>query len=182
MKKEYNLPIETERLIIRKWREEDFQSYNFLCQESIRGHFFDGWAMEEDDAKNFFHWQLSKYENMDPIGDIIGLAIIEKSTGKIVGHGGIGKHDDVDETEIFYGIVKAYRGKGYATEASRGITSWALDTFSIPYIIGTVGLDNIESQKVLERSGYNFIEEQNHNVSVLEKSFDFKYYRCYGSK
>jgi len=135
--------------------------------------------MEESAAKNFFGWQLSKYENMDPVEDVIGLAIIEKSTGQVIGHGGIGKHDDVDETEVFYGLIKSSRKNGYGTEVSKAITKWALDSFEIPYIIGTVEVENIGSQKVLERSGYSYVEDQVHNVSVLGKSLDFKYYRCY---
>ena len=93
--------------------------------------------MEEKDAKGFFSWQLSKYEKMDPIEDVIGLAIEERETGQIIGHGGIGKHDELDETAIFYGIVRASRRQGYATEASRVITKWALKTFPIPHISGT---------------------------------------------
>ena len=74
---------------------------------------------------------------MDPIEDVIGLATEERETGKIIGHGGIGKHDELDETAILYGIVRASREQGYATEASRVITKWALKTFPIPHISGT---------------------------------------------
>jgi len=102
----------TEHLIIRKWDETQFDRYYFLSQESASGAFFDAWTTEEKDAKGFFSWQLSKYEKMDPIEDVIGLAIEERETGQIIGHGGIGKHDGLDETAIFYGIVRASRRQG----------------------------------------------------------------------
>lgn len=35
------------------------------------------------------------------------------------------------------------------------ITAWALENYKIPYLIGTVGVDNIKSQKVLNAAAIN---------------------------
>jgi len=179
MNKNIEVILETERLLIRKWEPEDFKQYNFLCQESMSGNFFEGWAMDKEKAKGFFEWQLSKYMKMDPKNDAIGLAIEEKETGQIIGHAGIGKHDDLDETELFYGIIKSKRGNGFAIEAARIITDWASNTFELPYIIGTIEENNIPSQKVLERCGYQLFDKKQLKVIVLDQIDSFLYYRYY---
>jgi hypothetical protein len=51
----------------------------------------------------------------------------------------------------------------------------------IPYIIGTAAVDNIPSQKVLERCGYEFVNEQTLLVHIENKKYAFKYYRRYAA-
>jgi len=138
----------------------------------------EGWKTQKENIQGFLDWHISKYDTMDVIHDIVCLGVFDKQSGEILGSAGIGKHDELHETEIFYGFTMEARGKGYATETAHAITSWAFETFDLPYIIGTAAVDNPASQRVLEKCGYTFINEQTLNVRILNTSCRFKYYRC----
>lgn len=92
---------------------------------------------------------------------------------------GVGYHDDLHESEIFYHLLPEYQGYGFATEAAKEVTKWALDNYNIEYLIGTVAIDNFKSQYVLERCGYQFVEVHSLLVHVTNERYDFKYYRYY---
>lgn len=65
-----------------------------------------------------------------------------------------GAPDAGGTVEIGYGIDKAYRRRGYATEAVGGIVSWALAQDGVRYITAQTGPDNTISQKVLLENGF----------------------------
>jgi RimJ/RimL family protein N-acetyltransferase len=133
-------------------------------------------------AKEFLNWLISQYKNMDIVNDLISLGIFDKKTGELFGTIGAGKHDDLHEPEIFYKLLTEHRGFGYATEAVKAVTKWVSENYKIPYLIGTVGIDNIKSQKVLERCNYQYIEDRTLLVHVEGKQYNFKYYRFYFDK
>ena len=174
-----DLPIETPRLFLSLWGEEDFEAYWNLCRESAQGNFFEGWAMTREKARNFFRWQRAKYEKMDPVGDIVGLAVMEKESRALIGHASVGRHDLHRETEISYGLLPPFRQKGYATEVCHALTSWAFHHFPLPYIIGTAPVDNTASCRVLEKCGFQFIRNEIETVPVLGRQILFACYRKY---
>ena len=166
--------LETERLIIRKFNENDLNEFETLLDipEVI------GWQMQKNRAKDFLQWHISNYNKMDIISGIICFGIFDKCN-KILGAVGAGKHDDLNETEIFYNLLPLERGNGFATEAVKKITEWAMENYEIPYIIGTIGVENLKSQKILERCGYEYINEQTLLVHITNEKYKFKYYRYY---
>jgi RimJ/RimL family protein N-acetyltransferase len=169
--------FETKRLIIRKFQEDDLVKFKTLLDipEVI------GWQMQKNRTKDFLQWQISNYDKMDIVNGILCFGIFNKSN-KILGAVGAGKHDDLNETEIFYNLLPFERGKGYATEAVNKVTEWAVENYKIPYIIGTTEIENINSQKVLERCGYEYINEQILLVHITNEKYKFKYYRYYKKK
>jgi len=173
--KKYNLPIVTERLCIRPFIQEDFEKFKSLMEIPE----LTGWAMQKDQAKGFFNWHICNNEKMDVINGTVCFGLFDKVTDEILGNVGIGCHDDLKETEIFYALTVEVRGKGYGKEAVAAVSKWFFQNFDIPYLIGTVGVNNIPSQKILEKSGYQFINEQILKVHVLEESERFRYYRCF---
>ena len=130
-------------------------------------------------AKQFLEWLISQYANMDIVNDLISLGVFDKRTGALLGTVGAGKHDDLHEPEIFYELLAENRGYGYATEAANALTKWVFENYTIPYLIGTCAVDNVKSKNVLERCGYQFIDERTLLVHVEGKQYDFKYYRYY---
>ena len=110
------------------------------------------------------------------------LGMFDKKTGELLGTVGVGKHDDLHEPEIFYQLRPEFRGHGYVTEAVKAVTKWALENYEIPYLIGTVEVSNMKSQKVLERCSYQFIDERTLLVHAEGIQYRFKYYRFYPAK
>jgi RimJ/RimL family protein N-acetyltransferase len=119
---------------------------------------------------------------MDIVNDLICLGIFDKDNRALYGTAGAGKHDDLHEPEIFYMLLPEARGNGYATEAVKAITDWVFENYKIPYLIATAAVDNLPSQKVLERCGYQFVDNRTLLVHVEGNRYDFKYYRFYPAK
>ncbi len=163
------MTISTERLLIRELCESDYPEFEQTLNEVQKSCFGSG--------KEFLRWLISQYPGMDIINGCISFGMFEKQTQKLVGTVGAGKHDDLHEPEIFYDLPPAYRGYGFATEAVKAVTKRALENYGIPYIIGTVGVDNVKSQHVVERCGYQLVDIRFLLVHVTNERYDFKYYR-----
>ena len=167
------MKIETDRLIIRPFKKDDLPDFKKLLdiQEVT------GWTMQKNRAEEFLDWHIERYSQMDIMSSVVCFGIFDKETRQIIGSVGVGEHDDLQETELFYSLLSEARGKGYATEAAKAVTDWVFVNYEIPYIIGTTVVDNIKSQHVLERCGYKFVENKTLLVHIENKSYDFKYYR-----
>ncbi|MFD0471346.1 GNAT family N-acetyltransferase [Nonomuraea thailandensis] len=59
-------------------------------------------------------------------------------------------------TEVGYGVHPLYRSRGFATEAVRGLTAWALDTMGLRRIDLTARLDNLASLRVAAKAGFTW--------------------------
>lgn len=62
--------------------------------------------------------------------------------------------DDDGVVEIGYGLKEEYRHHGYMTEAVIAITEWALSQDGVKQVEAETDAENIDSQKVLFRSGF----------------------------
>ncbi|QXJ20652.1 GNAT family N-acetyltransferase [Actinomadura graeca] len=73
--------------------------------------------------------------------------------------GGLGFHGDADENgtvTIGYGLVPSARGKGYATEALRGLLAFARAR-GISAVEGDTDHGNVASQRVMTAAGMEFV-------------------------
>ncbi|MEU5363258.1 GNAT family N-acetyltransferase [Streptomyces sp. NPDC005925] len=79
--------------------------------------------------------------------------------------GALGFHgapDEAGRVEIGYDLVEPARGHGYMTEAVRALSAWALAQDAVRVISAQVGVGNLPSQHVLERSGFRRLTEEEH--------------------
>lgn len=175
------LPILTERLRIRKLTSEDFDNIYSLCLQSKTNDWPSGWNMSMEEASSFLDWQINKYERFDVISDMVPFAIELLEDSTFVGHCHVSCIDELNETEVAYGISKQHRGNGYATEAAVSLTKWALETFNLPYVVATISEDNIASLKVIEKAGFSYCgmkELKNYS----EERREFIYFRFYNGE
>lgn len=164
----------TERLIIRDLCEADYPEFERILND-VQKSCFEG-------GKGFLNWVISQYSTMDITNGLLSFGIFERQTEKFIGTIGVGDHDDLHEPEIFYHLLPEHQGYGFTTEAAKEITRWALENYHIEYLIGTAAIDNVQSQHVLERCGYQFVEVRSLLVHVTNERYDFKYYRYYKMK
>lgn len=61
--------------------------------------------------------------------------------------------DEFGAVEIGYGLIAAYRGQGYATEAARALIDWAFARPAVRRATAECLRDNTPSIRVLERIG-----------------------------
>ena len=57
------------------------------------------------------------------------------------------------QTEIGYALGKTYWGKGIATELSKALVDYCLTSMDAKEIVAITDLDNIASQRVLQKAG-----------------------------
>jgi RimJ/RimL family protein N-acetyltransferase len=85
----------------------------------------------------------------------VHLAIVEKTSGEIVGSIGLRDTDWVaGRTEIGYGVHAGRRGRGYAIVAARAVGRWALTDGGMRRVQLRTRLDNVASLRVAEKAGY----------------------------
>ena len=151
--------FETERLIIRRFREEDAQAlYENHADDEVRKWFpNECYADLEEalDAIRFFAGCVDKGQ----LPFVLGVEL--KQTGELIGDTGVSAVEGKpDETEIGYCIGQKYRGKGYAAELLDAVSAYISSRFGVRRIFGRVVHGNDASAKVLEKSGYQFVKEE----------------------
>ncbi|MEU6374573.1 GNAT family N-acetyltransferase [Streptomyces sp. NPDC046909] len=82
--------------------------------------------------------------------------------------GGMGFHGPPDEegrVEIGYDLVEGARGRGYATEALRALSEWALARNDVRTLFATIDAGNVRSQGVVTRAGFRKVSEDEEGLA-----------------
>jgi RimJ/RimL family protein N-acetyltransferase len=74
-----------------------------------------------------------------------------------VGH--VGLSPLRESVEVGYAIEEQRQGKGLASRAVVAMSEWGLRRFELTHILGIVAADNLASWRVLERAGYELVQE-----------------------
>lgn len=83
-------------------------------------------------------------------------AVVARDTNTIVGVVLIAPLEDGPEIEIGYMLGKPHWGLGYGTEICTAGIAWAFANLPIDHLVGVVFPENVQSQKVLVKSGMTF--------------------------
>lgn len=138
---------QSERLLFRKLEEADFTTWlQFFKDPSSTRHWQSGITDPGTNCRLWFDKIYYRYAN-----DLGGMnVLIEKATGAFVGQCGllIQTVDGMEELEIGYSIMPAFRNKGYAAEAAAKCKEYAFANNFRDSLISIISIDNIESQKV----------------------------------
>jgi RimJ/RimL family protein N-acetyltransferase len=86
------------------------------------------------DVGKAYHWAIERLEDKQVIGMVIARIVGEK-------------------WELGFVLARAYWGKGYMTEAVRGLVAWALKQKEIYRVWAVCDTDNVASARVMEKAG-----------------------------
>ncbi|MGB3722756.1 MAG: GNAT family N-acetyltransferase [Pacificimonas sp.] len=144
--------IETERLILREWREEDRAPFAALNADP--------------DVMASLGPVMTRRESDALVDDLIGRAsekghsfmpLIRKNDGAFLGFNGICtatvRQSFDGLPEIGWRLNRESWGKGYATEAARGALEWAWAELGAAHVISITSVNNTRSRAVMERIG-----------------------------
>ena len=142
--------LETQRLILREWRREDFEPFSeIMADPEVSRHLPGGAPMTRRDSWLFVAgsigvWTLRGY----------GTWVVEtKSDGALLGRVGLINPDGWPGLEVGWTIARPYWGRGYATEAARASLSYAFLTQPVDEVISTIHPENAASQAVARKIG-----------------------------
>lgn len=143
--------LQTERLILRMWREQDFDAYAAMSADPRVMQFLvpDGKPMSRPEAWRSFavqigHWQLRGFGM---------FAVIERTTEELVGRIGPWQPEGWPDFEIGWSLRSEYWGKGYAVEAATACIRYAFTVLNRDHLISVIDPDNTRSIRVAERVG-----------------------------
>jgi RimJ/RimL family protein N-acetyltransferase len=94
------------------------------------------------------------------LGDFGSYQIVRREDGLVIGDIGFhGPPDSHGAVTVGYGLAPEARGHGYATESLVGLAEWALAQPEVKVVNADANLDNVASQRVMERAGMRFVNE-----------------------
>ncbi|MEY8382479.1 GNAT family N-acetyltransferase [Christensenellaceae bacterium 44-20] len=142
--------LQTERLCLRKWQQEDFADLAEMLQDPQVMYAYEH-GFSDADVQEWMERQWRRYREHG-----FGLwAVVEKQSGDIVGQAGLTiQHcEGQDILEIGYHLKRKHWKKGYAAEAAKGCMQYAFEVLGAPAVYSVIKSDNLASQKVAERMG-----------------------------
>ena len=118
--------LETDRLILRMFRDSDFEAYAEMCGDEEVMKYLGGSAMTRMEAWRSMatvlgHWRLRGF----------GLwAVEEREHGIVVGRVGCWRPEGWPGLEVAWTLRRAFWGRGYATEAAKAAFESRSPTFA----------------------------------------------------
>jgi RimJ/RimL family protein N-acetyltransferase len=144
--------IESERLILRRFRDSDlvpFVAYR-IDPEVARYQSWD--SFDEREARVFIREMESAQPGMP--GEWFQFAVESKETGGLVGDCAL--QVDGQEpycAEIGFAFAREHQGKGFASEAVSRLLDYAFDALGLHRVVAIVDCRNKSSWALLERVG-----------------------------
>ena len=145
--------IETERLVLRQWREGDWVGLHRTYGDPevmswIGAAPADLASTAAAVGRMSMHWLLLGYGM---------FAVEERTSGEIVGRVGLMQHPDWPlagpKIEVGWTLQRSAWGRGYATEGARASLAFGFDVLDLPQIFSMTRPDNARSRAVMERCG-----------------------------
>ena len=144
------IQLETERLLLRMWREDDdFEAYAKICADPEVMRFLGGKVLNRMDAwRNMAtmigHWHLRGYGHW---------AVVEKASRRFIGRIGFMNPEGWPGFELGWTLARHAQGKGYATEGARRALEYAFTEMDRDHVISLINPLNAASIRVAERLG-----------------------------
>ncbi|MBV8526751.1 MAG: GNAT family N-acetyltransferase, partial [Candidatus Dormibacteraeota bacterium] len=131
----YPARVETERLILRPFRQSDFETYaRMLGDPEVVRYLLPGGPAPRSDAWRHMamlagHWHLKGFGHW---------AVEVKETGQFIGRAGLWFPEGWPDYEVGWVIDREAWGHGYATEAARPALQHARETLGLRHVISLI--------------------------------------------
>jgi RimJ/RimL family protein N-acetyltransferase len=145
--------IETERLVLRRLAMGDLDEFVVLHRDPEVVRFVG--ALDRAQAKE--RLQASEQE-WGARGHGL-LAVLDRSSGRLLGRVGLRYWPQFQETEAGWLLRREAWDQGYATEAVRACVEWGFATLFIPNITAMIHPENTRSARVAQRLGFEPVRE-----------------------
>jgi RimJ/RimL family protein N-acetyltransferase len=148
--------LETERLVLRAWRKEDFRPWLAICSEPAVTHHFGGKPMEAEDVFRRLTASVGSW-----VWNGFGSWAAERrSDGRLIGNIGLFtawrdlQPEFGEEPEMGWIFATEAHGQGLAFEAARAVLDWAEAGLQPTPIWAIIAPANTPSFRLAERLGF----------------------------
>ncbi|MDV3426212.1 MAG: GNAT family N-acetyltransferase [Bacillota bacterium] len=157
--------IETNRLVLRGWKVEDYlDMYEINSDEKVNPSA--GCVVVKDIEKIKDSLNLLIPQNQS-------YAIVLKRENKVIGTIGMDEIapdeslENLKQRYIGYRLNSNYWGKGYATEAAQSFIKYLFDNFNLDLIWSSHYNFNVRSKRVIEKCGFHYKFNRSKTVKAL---------------
>ncbi|WP_294643477.1 GNAT family N-acetyltransferase [uncultured Aureimonas sp.] len=145
--------LRTERLTLRRWREDDRPVFHRLNADPVIMRFFDKRMSREDADATMDRWNIGLDRD-----EMSFLAAERRSDGRVVGTIGLAPiTEDIyafaPTVQIGWRLLPDAEGQGYASEGARACLAYGFDSLALPEIVAQCVVDNRPSEAVMLRLG-----------------------------
>lgn len=158
--------IETERLILRGWRDDDIAPFHAMGQDPAVMRFL-GPAYDRAAAGRLVAGQQAL---LAARGHCF-WALEAKAAGGFVGFCGVqpGPADTpiAGQAEVGWRLARAYWGRGLAREAAEAAQAWLWINTTEPLAAAITVADNVRSRKLMERLGMTRFPDEDFDHPAL---------------
>lgn len=153
-----NIRIETERLVLRPWRQSDLEDfYTYASVEGVGE--MAGWTHHKDRGESQAVLNSFMEEKKT-------FALEWKATGQVIGSLGIEEYNaaEFDEPDLYgrelgYVLSRDHWGRGLMTEAVGAVIDYCFNMLHYDFLMCGHFIRNDRSRRVVEKSGFQFIKE-----------------------
>ena len=147
--------IETERLILRRFEDEDAKAIHALRSDANFMRFIKTPETRRQ-AQNWMH-MVSKYWETKNFGF---WAIVLKENKQVIGWNGTWTLAETGEPEIGFAVARKFAGKGLATEAAGAALRFSFENRLANRTVALSYPENMASRRVMEKIGMRFVEQR----------------------
>lgn len=148
--------IETHRLFLRPFSQDDIETYAFwLSEKSIMQFIGDGNTRNYKEAWNNLAWICGHYH----LRGYSLWAAEEKASGKLIGRIGLFNPEGWPGIEVSWLLSPEHWGKGYATEGAEAAIRYGFNHLKESKIISLIHPGNLKSILVAKRLGMEYEKE-----------------------
>ena len=153
--------METERLLLRQWRDDDLTPFAALnADPEVMAHF--PAPLTPEQAADL----VGRHQALLEAGQPGVFATEVKTTGEFIGFVGLAvprfEASFTPCVEIGWRLARSAWGHGYATEAARAALDHGFNTLALKEIVSFTAVGNLRSRAVMERIGMRLVEEFDH--------------------
>ncbi|MEI2386849.1 GNAT family N-acetyltransferase [Breoghania sp. JC706] len=152
--RDHDFRLETERLVLRPWREDDTDALAAMNADPQVMRHFPG-CLTPEQSRALFDRLCDKIATEG----ISFMPVEEKASGAFIGFVGLNRPAFPEPVffepcvEIGWRLVPSAWGKGYASEAAREWLRFGFETLRLNEIVAFTAAENERSQTVMRRLG-----------------------------
>ena len=149
--KNQNIFIETDRLILRPFSEEDLDLIFRVYSDEEIMHYTPFDPLDREQARQHLEKVMEDWNRVPRLS--YEMAIIVKESGEKAGRAHILIDPESDTGMIGWFLLKKFWGRHYATEMAEYLIRYSFDTLHLHRVNALCNPENIASWKVLEKAG-----------------------------